>query len=302
MADNSGKTSESLLKPKTLALNALFDGIAGAAAGFMADFLLYGVDSYKVMMQSGSEIKVNRLFRGVLPVALLGSVPSFGVFFCLYSPTKATLEHVAVSNGYNNGEMSAFSIVAASIIGGVPSSVVAVPADIIKKKILQQQSTTGRDVIRMIRNLLCGGNSMFNGWRVNLSRDLSFVTVKMTLYELMCKYYIVHFRGMLDVTLSGNAETNKDMVTQRESALLGCASGAVTGLVTCPLDVVNTRLKNGDFASVKNRGIYHIMMLIGRTEGVSVLFSGVTPRIAIISLGSTAFWYLYAAFRNVLQH
>jgi hypothetical protein len=64
------------------------------------------------------------MFKGLVPLALLGSVPSFGIFFAVYESVKHSME----ANGYHKS-----AVAVASFAGGVPASIVAVPADILKK-------------------------------------------------------------------------------------------------------------------------------------------------------------------------
>jgi hypothetical protein len=79
---------------------------SGAIAGVISEILFYGIDSYKVMLQASSKVANNNnnnsrgnftasstpmssvfnLFRGAVPIAIMGSGPSFGVFFLCYSP------------------------------------------------------------------------------------------------------------------------------------------------------------------------------------------------------------------------
>jgi len=99
---------------------------AGASAGFFTDTLFYGLDSYKVQRQSGTgQISVGRLFRGILPLAFFGSIPSFAVFFSVYEVTKRKLRE--------QGHYDLTGIFAASVMAGVPSSIIFVPADVLKK-------------------------------------------------------------------------------------------------------------------------------------------------------------------------
>ena len=72
---------------------------SGSMAGVISEILFYGIDSYKVRLQvtssannsSGTTSRtpmasVFSLFRGAVPIAIMGSGPSFGVFFLCYSP------------------------------------------------------------------------------------------------------------------------------------------------------------------------------------------------------------------------
>ena len=89
---------------------------SGAIAGVVSEVLFYGIDSYKVMLQASNSIRptssIFNLFRGAVPIAIMGSGPSFGVFFLCYSPlhdyvTTATNDEplsvlIASSNTYTH--------------------------------------------------------------------------------------------------------------------------------------------------------------------------------------------------------
>lgn len=113
----------------------------------------------QVMVQNGSGISLSRVFRGAVPIAMIGSGPSFAVFFGLYAPSKRSLEE-RMSGGN--------AALLASLIGGVPSSLVAVPADVIKKRILL--CGDGK-IVSVVHNILKehGFRGLFVGWQVNFS-------------------------------------------------------------------------------------------------------------------------------------
>ncbi len=97
------------------------EGVCGAAAGVLTEWLFYGLDSYKVRTQAkaaGKPQGLSGLFRGAGPVALLGSAPSFGIFFAVYSPL---LERVARSGA---GTETAAMI--SSALAMVPSSLIVI--------------------------------------------------------------------------------------------------------------------------------------------------------------------------------
>jgi hypothetical protein len=103
------------------------EAAAGSSAGLATDSIFYGLDSYKVQKQQpGGHVNVRNLFRGLLPLSMMGTVPSFGVFFLVYEPCKRALAEV-----YGVGDSA--SVALASLVAGVPASLVYVPADTVKK-------------------------------------------------------------------------------------------------------------------------------------------------------------------------
>jgi len=289
-SDSGGSTS-------SVTLIALQNGFAGAAAGMSAEMIVYGLDSYKVMKQSKqSTFQVSRIFRGVFASALTGAVPSFGLFFAIYAPTKHGMEKVIQRTGTSNSAdiISVVPSIVASFIGGIPASLVAIPADVVKKEMMLGSGGHVTSFLSTVKHITRsnGLKGLFAGWRVNILRDLPFAGIKMTLYDLMCDLYKRH---IVSVPLS-------TPLNPYENAGVGFASGAVTGVVTCPMDVVNTRIKSGEFAATNGIIRTHVDIIkMKENGGVRALFRGVLPRIGVIGVGSTAFWYLYAIFHQFVR-
>ena len=204
------------------------EATASAGAGITVDSVFYSLDSYKTQAQSAGGTKsfglkeFRGLFRGFLPVVATGTAPSFAVFFSLYEPLKLSLQRDG-----RDAQNSA-AVLATSGICAVPASIVAVPSDVLNKRVVLGLETDAKSAIRNIYN--AGGvGGFFVGWRANVLKDVPFAAVKMCLYEGSVALYM-RMRGYPPGT----------SVRSLENAGLGMVSGAITGVMTCPLDVVNT--------------------------------------------------------------
>ncbi|KAI3642431.1 hypothetical protein MP228_011986 [Amoeboaphelidium protococcarum] len=77
---------------------------------------------------------------------------------------------------------------------------------------------------------------------------------------------------------------------QVKNLLAGALSGCITAIVTCPLDVLKTRLQNqGALRDTQYSGIIPSLRLIWREEGVRGLYRGLSPTI----LGYLPTWTVY---------
>ena len=161
----------------------------------------------------------------------------------------------------------------------VPASLVAVPADVIKKQVVTGVHASPLSCVRHIVGKQ-GVSGLFLGWQANVLKDVPFAAVKMSLYEGLLWGYM---------RLSGQPTGTNP--TPLEASGAGLASGIVTAVLTCPLDVVNTRIKAGDVAttSMLEAG----RQVVGR-DGTRALFVGLGPRMFIIGFGSSLFWSVYA--------
>jgi hypothetical protein len=115
-----------------------------------------------------------------------------------------------------------------------------------------------------------GIGGFFLGWRANLTKDVAFAAIKMSLYEGVARAYVQLARPASTSTSSrqtassslisdtgarssdagsSHGSSSSDGLSPRESALVGLASGALTALATCPIDNVNTRIKSGELGA-----------------------------------------------------
>lgn len=270
-------------------LSPLRAGFSGAIAGIGTEVIFYGLDSYKVMKQAGEPLQMSRLFRGALPIAMLGSGPSFGVFFFGYGYLRDHSQQLLAP--YN--VPASIPVLVASLISAVPSSLVAVPADVLKKRLIL--TTEGnKSLFATAKSIVAkdGIAGLFVGWNANLLKDIPFAAIKMSLYEGIARMYL----DMVYVQTSKRPEwkdqaLNSDMLSQQDAAVVGFLSGAVTAVLTNPLDCVNTRMKSGELSQMS---LLQAHKHIVKQDGVKALFRGIIPRITIIGLGSTVFWWLYA--------
>jgi hypothetical protein len=56
---------------------------SGAIAGIVTDIIFYGLDSYKVMLQANQKVKLSAIYRGVLPIALTGTIRMSLIIFII---------------------------------------------------------------------------------------------------------------------------------------------------------------------------------------------------------------------------
>jgi hypothetical protein len=68
------------------------------------------------------------------------------------------------------------------------------------------------------------------------------------------------------------------------------------------MDVVNTQLKANQLLDERGRavGLVEAHRMVVRQQGVGGLFSGLLPRMAIIGMGSTVFWFWYGQCQHML--
>lgn len=269
------------------------EALAGASAGAATDAVLYGIDSYKTQLQAGalkgSKIDPRKLFKGVGTVAICGSAPAFGFFFGVYEPFKHIMKEKFCCD-------PTVSVLGASVAGAIPASVIGVPTDVIKKRLVLGLAETPMSAARQVIAERGGIRGLFIGWEANLLKDVPFAAFKLSLYEGLMRFYLYM------------APRPNASVRPWESSVIGVASGMVTAVLTNPLDVLNTRVKSaqappsvttagkeatGAMASPSEISISNIARQVVKAEGYMALFSGLGPRLLILGFGSGLFWGAY---------
>lgn len=276
-------------------VEAVNTGLSATVAGILTEVIFYGLDSYKVVQQAGEKVKFSKLFRGALPIAISGAGPSYGVFFVMYNPLRNVINDRLGPGG------ESVSVLISSIVAGVPSSIVYVPADVVKKHVLLGTVGKGADGKRpstwqTTKYLVQteGVGRLFLGWKANLYKDVAFSAIKMSLYEGLARVY-------LNYSASKNGTTGEvldaDSLSSVEAAGVGFVSGVCTAIATCPIDCVNSRIKSGELAKFSVTSAHFEII---RKDGVSALFRGVAARSVLLGIGSTVFWYLQASTMHFL--
>ena len=275
---------------------------SGVMAGVVTDAVFYGIDSYKIQAQaSGHKIKFHRLFRGLLGATITGSIPSYGVFFMLYQPMKETVDRLGENAGAKTSP--AFNVMMASLGAAIPSSLVYVPCDVIRKRLVLGVGgagvsapthvgyTSSSSFSGVAKEVFVshGLSGFFIGWRANMVKDMVFSGLKMSIYEATARFYLRYV-----VKKESNDAKN---LTPNEGAIVGCGAGVFTAFLTMPLDTVNTRIKSGELASFS---IAQAHVQIVKKEGIFALFQGILPRTLTIGFGSSLFWFAYAKANAVL--
>lgn len=266
------------------------ESAGGATAGIVADSVLYAIDSAKVRAQSkpgAGKRSVSILFRGLVPTIFLGSVPVFGSFFFLFAPIREVLKE----NNYDS------FIPLASAICAIPATIIGVPADVLKKRLVLGIDPSARVAISRVTSQQ-GWKGLFAGWHINLLRDLPFASIKIGLYEFL----VLQWRQRpSSFHYEASSPLSNQPISSIGAAICGMASGIGCAILTCPLDVVNTRIKAGSSNTNNSTSIVRVGKEILRKEGVSALFRGVAMRSVVLGIGSSIFWPIQNSVASYLK-
>ncbi|KAL3737141.1 hypothetical protein ACJRO7_025979 [Eucalyptus globulus] len=253
--------------------------VAGGTAGVVVEAALYPIDTIKTRLQAahgGGKIALRGLYSG-LAGNLAGVLPASAIFLGVYEPTKQKLLRAFPDN------LSALAHLTAGALGGLASSLVRVPTEVVKQRMQTREFASAPSAVRLIIARE-GFRGLYAGYGSFLLRDLPFDAVQFCIYEqLRIGYRIVARRELKD----------------HENAMIGAFAGAVTGAITTPLDVIKTRLMIQG-ATKQYRGISHCVKNIIQEEGPAALMKGVGPRVLWIGIGGSIFFGILERTKQIL--
>ncbi|KAL4451237.1 hypothetical protein ABPG77_009309 [Micractinium sp. CCAP 211/92] len=252
---------------------------AGATAGCAVEAALYPIDTIKTRLQamrSGGGIRAllqagggRSLYAGVWG-NLAGVAPASAIFMAVYEPVKQFVM------GRVSEQQQFLGPLAGGVAAGLASSLVRVPTEVVKTRMQTGEFTHAWTALTTILRTE-GRRGIFAGYGSFLLRDLPFDAIEFFAYEAAKSTY-------QKTVLRGEREMNP-----AEHSVFGAAAGAVTGLVTTPLDVLKTRLML-DGAKGQYKGVLDCATKIIREEGTAAMFRGWEPRVMWIGIGGSVFF------------
>lgn len=224
--------------------------IAGGLGGTTGDLLMHSLDTVKTRQQGDPHIPpkytsmsssyttilrqegIRRgLYGGWVP-AMLGSFPGTVIFFGTYEYSKRHMIDADIT--------PQFAYLTSGFLADFAASFVYVPSEVLKTRLqLQGQynnpffksgynykstSHAARTIVRQE-----GFSALFYGYKATIFRDLPFSALQFTFYE-QAQTWARQWKQSRDIGLPFEL-------------LTGAAAGGLAGVITCPLDVVKTRIQ-----------------------------------------------------------
>lgn len=224
--------------------------LAGGTGGCAGDMLMHSLDTVKTRQQgdphfpprytsmTSSYATIYRqegflrgLYGGVFP-AFLGSFPGTVIFFGVYEFTKRQM----LDRGVNPN----IAYLSGGFFADLGASVLYVPSEVLKTRLQLQgrynnphfksgynyrgTSDAFRTIIRQE-----GVSALFHGYKATIFRDLPFSALQFAFYERE-RDLAKHWVGQRDIGLG-------------LEILTAATAGGMAGVITCPLDVVKTRIQ-----------------------------------------------------------
>jgi len=267
--------------------------IAGGFAGMTAEAVLFPLDCLKTRVQSRHGFWKSGGFQGMyrgVGTAVAGSAPASAIFFTTYELTKSSL------NPYSEGLEMRHHVsigVLASVLGELAAGVIRVPVDLMKQRQQAGQGGTFREIFHGARNTQ---SAIFvASFQASALRDIMHSSLQFPMYECL-KTGAARWGGF------GTSE----FLPTSQAAMCGGVAGAVSAVLTTPLDLLRTRLNLRDSVplvskqrsrSLLSEEVRHIYS----TDGLKGFFRGGACRATWMGLGGFIFLGSFELAKNNLR-
>jgi solute carrier family 25 S-adenosylmethionine transporter 26 len=243
------------------------------------------------------------LYAG-LGVAVVGAMPSVGLYFGVYSYNKQTLgpwlrKHFGSDTKYNFSDftLQTLTVGTSAGIGNTIASFSRVPYEVVKQRLQSGEFSSTVDALReMMFHSPQGALRAFfplGGVAAQMARDIPYAIVTLLSYEYIREQWIMpneQRRG-------GQSSVWRNMVC-------GGVAGGFGSYVTNPMDVVKTRLQTASVASSLQGGSASVTQTfadIWIMEGPSAFLKGSVPRLLHKVPANAIFFVCYEFFRRALR-
>eukprot|EP00927_Polykrikos_kofoidii_P048503 TRINITY_DN42779_c0_g1_i1.p1 TRINITY_DN42779_c0_g1~~TRINITY_DN42779_c0_g1_i1.p1 ORF type:complete len:275 (-),score=32.90 TRINITY_DN42779_c0_g1_i1:397-1221(-) len=263
--------------PFTMAL------IAGGCAGTSVDVAMYPIDTMRTRLQSAEGFRkaggFTRMYAGMWG-ATLGSSPGAAIFFSTYEVLKSPARRL-----YGGDSWVVHSSTAS--VAEIIACFIRVPTEVVKKKMQVGQYSRFLQAVRGV-HAEGGAKAFYSGFITTCAREIPFAFAQFPIYE--------HLKTRL-------AAYQRADTTPLQGAACGSVGGMIAGMLTTPLDVVNTRvmLQGATIGQKKYTGFLQCLMKVYTEEGAGTLFSGMGSRCVLLSVGGFVFFIAYEKSLQLLR-
>lgn len=215
-------------------------------------------------------------------MAVVGSMPSVGLYFGIYSFCKKTFQQWDHEN-YEQRQIMYIALSAA--IGNTIASASRVPYEVVKQKLQTQAYANMAEAMRdlSLKTLFPTG-----GIASQMLRDIPYAIFTLLTYE--------HLKSVW----KKRAEIRFPAVPVKSwDLLVGGISGGVGAYLTNPLDVIKTRLQTN--SDVYSGSIRICAKMTFEEGGPAAFLRGSVPRLLHKVPANAFFFFFYEFFRTVLR-
>lgn len=245
--------------------------LAGSITTIFADGIMHPVDCIKTLQQSNAGASLNLLGAAVYlyQTAGLGAFYQgfleYGITDSLGGAVKFAVWETWKQATVDRKPQVVYLSVGASL-AFVASSTLIVPGELVKQQ-LQMGYYDG--LVPVVQGIYTrsGLSGFFVGYEGVFSRDVPYTVLELGLYEI--------FMDQI-----GRLRPTGQRPAAWEDICAAFVTGAITAVLTTPLDTVKTKLMVGDFA--EGTDFFEAFLLTVQNQGPLAVFAGVLARVCWI--------------------
>mmetsp|Transcript_20672 Transcript_20672/g.35518 ORF Transcript_20672/g.35518 Transcript_20672/m.35518 type:complete len:405 (+) Transcript_20672:157-1371(+) len=249
---------------------------------------------------------VTNLYAG-LGVSALGSMPSVGLYFGVYSYCKRTIgprlrsclgSERGDDGGKNailkDGTLHNLTIMCSAAIGNTVASFSRVPYEVVKQALQTGQYTSTFNAISTMWKEN-GMRSFFplGGVSIQMVRDIPYAIFTLLSYEYIKDNWVLKQQKQLG---DGGEDPNRWM----RDMVAGATAGGIGSYLTNPFDVLKTRLQTAGESSYGG-SISQCAAAVWEEGGPTAFLRGSVPRLMHKIPANGCFFVFYEFFRRVLR-
>mmetsp|Transcript_5081 Transcript_5081/g.7772 ORF Transcript_5081/g.7772 Transcript_5081/m.7772 type:complete len:336 (-) Transcript_5081:1508-2515(-) len=231
-------------------------------------------------------------FYAGLGVAVVGSMPSVGLYFGVYSYCKRRLRPLFSRLDQSDSEASqgiafTLTILSSAAIGNTLASFSRVPYEVVKQKLQTGiYTSTWEALVGMAGQEGVRAFFPLGGVSIQMLRDIPYAMATLLSYEIL-KDKI------------GRPWKERGVNVNLMDALTGALAGGIGSYVTNPMDVVKTRLQTD--AGRYSGSMSQCAQLTWEEGGPMAFLRGSVPRLLHKIPANGAFFLFYELFRTILK-
>jgi len=275
--------------------------IAGFWATACAVFTMHPMDTIKTVMQRVEDASVGKVNRGLLGAvrsvvrehgpqgfysgvvaSVAAQAPAGAIKFSVYESLTQWV------HGRFPKESHGVLELACGALAFLACSGVLVPGEVMKQRMQAGVYNSIREGMTEVLQTE-GVRGLYTGYRATLTRDIPYT---------MCEFgFYAQFKRMARSVLK------EEKLTPKQELLLGGVAGALTGLITTPLDVAKTKLMTQAHvaASSQYRSVADCLVRVARADGLQGIFQGASARVVWLMPFTAIYFGVHEASKRFLK-
>ncbi|GAM20242.1 hypothetical protein SAMD00019534_034170 [Acytostelium subglobosum LB1] len=288
--------------------------LTGATSGVLADGIMHPIDTIRARMQvekvgqqkytgtfNAFQSILNRegfkyLYKG-FPIVLTATIPAHALYFYGYEYSKSYLKQTSLGDGPANHFLS-------GLVADVAGAMIWTPMDIIKQRLQVQNSTYSLNPTQTFYRGSFHACSVIYHEEGIRGFYKGFLPSLMTFGPLVGIYFATYEQTKRAAKRSLSLEADDQLPLPFQLAS-GFFAGSVAAAVTCPLDVIRTRIQVSRAGEQTYKGIIDGFQRIMKEEGPRAFVKGMGARVLWIAPGNAitiaAYEQLKHFFSNYLK-